>query len=115
MNYNDIIKLLDAGYSREEILKMDDPKQDDSKQDDSKPTDPIPTDPKPADPKPADPKPADNDILKGFADEVRDAIKVLTKEITAANIMASRQPAELEDEDYIAKIINPKIDKNGGM
>ena len=103
MNYNEIIKLLDAGYSRDEILKMDDPKHDD----------PKPDDPKPDDPKPDDPKPAD--VLKGFADEVKSAIQDLTKEITAANIMASRQPAEHEDEDYIAKIINPKIDKNGGM
>ena len=97
MKYEEIIKLLDAGYTREEILKMD-----------------APADPKPADPKPDDPKPDTNDILKGFADEVRDAIKDLTKEITAANILGSRQPAEQDDEDIIAKIINPRIDKNGG-
>ena len=96
MKYEEIIKLLDAGYTRDEILKMDEP------------------DPKPADPKPDDPKPDTNDILKGFADEVRDAIKDLTKEITASNILGSRQPAEQDDEDIIAKIINPKIDKNGG-
>ena len=92
MKYEEIIKLLDAGYTRDEILKMD----------------------APADPKPDDPKPDTNDILKGFADEVRDAIKDLTKEITAANILGSRQPAEQDDEDIIAKIINPRIDKNGG-
>ena len=92
MKYEEIIKLLDAGYTREEILKMD----------------------APTDPKPDDPKPDTNEILKGFADEVRDAIKDLTKEITAANILGSRQPAEPDDEDIIAKIINPKIDKNGG-
>ena len=97
MKYEEIIKLLDAGYTRDEILKMD-----------------APADPKPDDPKPDDPKPDTNDILKGFADEVRDAIKDLTKEITAANILGSRQPAEPDDEDIIAKIINPKIDKNGG-
>ena len=98
MKYEEIIKLLDAGYTREEILKMSEPADD----------------PKPDDPKPDDPKPDTNDILKGFADEVRDAIKDLTKEITAANILGSRQPAEQDDEDIIAKIINPKIDKNGG-
>lgn len=107
MKYEEIIKLLDAGYTRDEILKMDAPA-------DPKPGDPKPADPKPDDPKPDDPKPDTNDILKGFADEVRDAIKDLTKEITAANILGSRQPAEPDDEDIIAKIINPKIDKNGG-
>ena len=86
----------------------------DAPADDPKPNDPKPNDPKPDDPKPDDPKPDTNDILKGFADEVRDAIKDLTKEITAANILGSRQPAEQDDEDIIAKIINPKIDKNGG-
>ena len=97
MKYDEIIKLLDAGYSREEIMKMDEP------------------DPKPAkDPKPADdPKP--EDVFKGFADEVKAAIKDLTKEITAANIMASRQQPEPDNKDVLANIINPKIDKNGGM
>ena len=109
MKYDEIIKLLDAGYSREEIMKMEEP--------DPKPAD----DPKTADdPGPADdPKPADDsrpeDVLKGFADEVKAAIKDLTKEITAANIMASRQQPEPDDADMLAKIINPTIDKNGGM
>ena len=106
MKYEEIIKLLDAGYTRDEILKMDAPADDPKPANDPKPAD----DPTPAD----DPKPDTNDILKGFADEVRDAIKDLTKEITAANILGSRQPAEQDDEDIIAKIINPKIDKNGG-
>ena len=39
----------------------------------------------------------------------------LTKELTAANIMRSRIDGEDDtNEDIIAKIINPKIDKNGG-
>ena len=113
MKYEEIIKLLDAGYTRDEILKMDAP-ADDPKQGDPKPNDPKPDDPKSDDPKPDNPKPDNNDILKGFADEVKDAIKDLTKEITAANILGSRQRAEQDDEDIIAKIINPKIDKNGG-
>ena len=94
MKYDEIIKLLDAGYSREEIMKMEDPetKPDETKPDETKP----------------------DDVLKGFADEVKAAIKDLTKEITAANIMASRQQPDPDNADVLANIINPKIDKNGG-
>ena len=99
MKYDEIIKLLDAGYSREEIMKMDEP-------------DPKPNETKPDETKPDETKP--EDVLKGFADEVKAAIKDLTKEITAANIMASRQQPEPDNEDLLANIINPKIDKNGG-
>ena len=105
MKYDEIIKLLDAGYSREEIMKMEEP--DETKPDETKPDETKPDETKPDETKP-------DDVLKGFADEVKAAIKDLTKEITAANIMASRQQPEPDNEDMLAKIINPKIDKNGG-
>ena len=106
MKYDEIIKLLDAGYSREEIMKMEEPE--------TKPAgDPKPDETKPDETKPDETKP--DDVLKGFADEVKAAIKDLTKEITAANIMASRQQPEPDNADVLANIINPKIDKNGGM
>lgn len=83
---------------------MDAPADDPKHADDSKSAD---------DPKHAAETKKPEDSLKAFADEVKTAIQDLTKEIIAANIMASRQPAE-QEEDVIAKIINPKIDKNGG-
>ena len=104
MKYDEIIKLLDAGYSREEIMKMEDPE---TKPDETKPDETKPDETKPDETKP-------DDVLKGFADEVKAAIKDLTKEITAANIMASRQQPDPDNADVLANIINPKIDKNGG-
>ena len=88
MKYEEIIRLLDAGYSREEIMSMQDP----------------PADP-PQDP-PADPP---QDDMKLMINEMRDAFAEMKKEITALNIMTSRQPPEdvKTGEDILASIINP--------
>lgn len=89
MRYEEIIKLLDAGYSREEILEMD--------------KEPAPEDKK-------DPAPD----MSGMMEEMKTMFSDLTKELIASNIMRSRQDGDDPEEDIIAKIINPKIDKNGG-
>ena len=88
MKYEEIIKLLDAGYSREEILEMDKPAPEDKK-------DPAPD-------------------MAGMMEEMKTMFSDLTKELIASNIMRSRIDGEDDNEDIIAKIINPKIDKNGG-
>ena len=101
MKYEEIIKLLDAGYSREEILEMDKPAPE--------------PDPAPA-PEP-DPAPTDTPTLdmSAMMDEMKTMFSDLTKELMAANIMHSRRAGEDDtDEEIIAKIINPQIDKNGG-
>ena len=99
MKYEEIIKLLDAGYSRDEILAMKE--------------DPAPADPAPADPAPADPAPADPaaDVMK----EMKDMFAEMKKELTAMNIMYSRQdPDDVRTgEDILASIINP-VKNNGG-
>ena len=102
MKYEDIIKLLDAGYSREEILAMKE--------------EPAPADPAPADPAPADPAPADPaDITTGIMEEVKGMFAEMKKELTAMNIMNSRQGADdvNSGEDILASIINP-VRNNGG-
>lgn len=100
MKYEEIIKLLDAGYTRDEILEMD--------KEHAPEPDPAPA-PEP-DPAPADPAPD----MAGYMDEMKKMFSDLTKELVASNIMRSRQDGEDPEEDIIAKIINPKIDKNGG-
>ena len=95
MQYTEIIKLLDAGYTREEILAMKD-----------EPT-PEPT-PEP-DPTPEPEETGMSDLVK----EMRDALSEMRKEFTALNIMSSRQPEEKTPEDIIANIINPTRKKKG--
>lgn len=93
MNYTDIIKLLDAGYTREQILEMKE--------------EPAP-DPEPA---PAEDKqePDTHDIMESVMTEVKDMFAEMKKELTAMNILNSRQEGEefKSSEDILASIINP--------
>ena len=98
MQYTEIIKLLDAGYTREEILAMKD--------------EPKPEEPKPEEPKPEEPKPEENG-MSDLVKEMRDAFSEMRKEFTAMNIMSSRQPEEKTPDDIIANIINPTRKKKG--
>ena len=93
MKYTEIIKLLDAGYTRDEILAMKD-------------------EPTPEEPKPEEPKPEENG-MSDLVKEMRDAFSEMRKEFTAFNIMSSRQPEEKTPEDIIANIINPTRNKKG--
>lgn len=99
MKYEEIIKLLDAGYTREEIIEMD--KEPEEK--------------KPEEKKPEEKHDDDSSEMTNFVEEMREAFAELKKEITAFNIMASRQPEieEKSSEDIIANIINPTRKKKG--
>ena len=105
MKYEEIIKLLDAGYSREEIMAM---------KEEPKPKEPKSKEPKPEEPKPEEPNGSnDNSGMSDLVKEMRDAFSEMRKEFTAMNIMASRQPEEKTPEDIIANIINPTRKKKG--
>lgn len=101
MNYNEIIKLLDAGYTREEILEMKEEPENVNNNSDSEP-DPD--------------EKMNNNSDSGMSDlvkEMRDAFSEMRKEFTAMNIMASRQPEEKTPVDIMANIINPTRKKKG--
>ena len=95
MKYEEILKLLDAGYTREEILSMK----------------VAPDEPKPDEPKSDEPKPDMSDVMK----EMRDMFSEMKKELTAFNIMNSQQPADnaRTSEEIIANIISPVNKKKG--
>ena len=99
MNYEEIIKLLDAGYSRDEILAMKE--------------EPAPA-PDPKEPEPA-PAPEPADITAGIMEEVKSMFSEMKKELTAMNILNSRQESDevRTGEDILASIINP-VKNNGG-
>lgn len=93
MNYSEIIKLLDAGYTREEILQM-------------KKEEPEPApEPEPA----SEPEPVSTDSIMT---EVKEMFAEMRKELTAMNILNSRQQDDrTEPEDILANIINPTKSK----
>lgn len=97
MKYDEIIKLLDAGYTRDEILNMQDA-----------PAEP----PEPTDEDAPEDVPVSMDAIMA---EVKDMFAEMKKELTAMNILNSRQSAEENktSEDILANIINPTL-KNGG-
>lgn len=94
MKYEEIIKLLDAGYTRDEIIQMqDEPKQDEPKQDE---------------PKQDEPKQA-ADVTNEVLSELKTLFEDMKKEFTAMNIMNSRQKEDetITGDNAIANIINP--------
>lgn len=95
MNYTDIIKLLDAGYTREQILEMKEPAPQEDKKE------PVPQEDKK--------EPDTHDIMESVMTEVKDMFSEMKKELTAMNILNSRQEGEefKSSEDILASIINP--------
>ena len=98
MQYTEIIKLLDAGYTREEIMQMEEPAAGDTK--------PVAADPEPAakDPEPTTVDQTVNETLE----ELKTLFGDMKKEFTAMNIMQSRREDDIKTgDDVIAAIINP--------
>ena len=85
MKYTEIIKLLDAGYTRDEIMKMKEEPEEPEKPEE----------------------------FTGMFKEMKDMFAELRKEVTAFNIMHTTQPEEQNSVDAKAKIINPFDDKGG--
>lgn len=96
MNVEQIIKMIDAGYTKEEIEKMTQPEPEPKQE--PKPEPEPKTEPKQEpEPKP-EPKPADDPVLKELQD--------LKKAVYAMNIMQSSQPPKPESvDDILAKAL----------
>ena len=114
MNYEDIILLVKAGYTRDQIAAMQAPTEPPAppKQADPpappKPADP-PAPPKPADP-PAPPKPQGiEDLSQMLAAE----FAKLNDAIVKANLQQAQQPPQESVDDILASIINPPQKQSG--
>lgn len=111
MKLEEVIKLLDAGYSKDEIqaLNGSDTVEPEPAADPEPTTAPDPEEDEPA-PAPA-PEPADKtlDIVNALAQQVAS----LTKTIQRSNLLYSQQPAQETDtaERILANIINPTYKK----
>ena len=108
MDYKDIIKLLEAGYSRDEIMAM--------KADETPEEKPVETPEERTDDKKSPSK--DDDFISGIRAELDGLKEVFTgfkNEITALNIMnSSIYQHEESADDIIAKIINPTYKDDKG-
>lgn len=107
MDYKEIIRLLDAGYSREEILQMGEDAGTDTGADAGEDAG--------ADTGSDEGAAAGANELNAAITEMKSMFADFTKEITAMNIMNSQRGADNENsvEDIIANIISPKRKEEG--
>ena len=99
MNMTELLKLVDAGFTKQEILQLAGAAQDPKEEPKSKPA-PQP-DPKPVPQQKPAPQPQyDMSALLAKMDE-------MTKAVQASNIAADRQPKQETADDILAAIIRP--------
>lgn len=105
MKYDEIIRLLDAGFTKEEIQGIAD--QINSQSGATDPAEPV---------EPAEPAEPENDFAvfrNEFTEMLKTGFEEIKKEIIASNILNSQRDLEKnEPEDIIANIINPNIKEN---
>ena len=85
MTLEQTIKLLDAGYTREEILAMNQPEE--------KPAEP--------EPEPAQPEKHKEPEIPAWASQITSDIADLKKALYAVNVMASAQPEQKSADDVL--------------
>lgn len=97
MNVEQIIKLLDAGYTKEDIEKMNQPAAEPAPQEEKQP-EPAPAPEAKPEEKKTESEPVNNQMLKELQD--------LKKAVYAMNIMNSSQPGQPESvDDILAKAL----------
>jgi wobble nucleotide-excising tRNase len=89
MTVNEIIKLLDAGYTRDEIQKMEEPKPE----------------VKPEEKQEVKPEEKQEVKPEEKADPVLAELQKLTKAVYAMNVMSSEQPKQKSADDALAELM----------
>ena len=109
MNAENILKLVDAGFTKEEILALAGTAQPEEAEPPKNEPAPQP-EPEPA-PAPA-PQPDPN---QERYDQLLEAMQKLTGAIQAGNILnsSSREDPQLSPEDILAEVVNPKPKRKG--
>lgn len=109
MNYEDIILLVKAGYTRDQIAAMQAPAPAPAPAEPTPPAPAEPTQAAPAEP-PAPPKPQGiEDLSQMLAAE----FAKLNDAIVKANLQQAQQPPQESVDDILASIINPPQKQSG--
>lgn len=109
MNYDDIILLVKAGYTRDQIAAMQAPAQ-------TAPAEPTPPAPAPAPtpaPAPADPEPPKPQGIEDLSQMLAAEFAKLNDAIVKANLQQAQQPPQESVDDILASIINPPQKQSG--
>lgn len=111
MNYEDIILLVKAGYTRDQIAAMQAPVASQEP-----PAPPAPAEPAPAPaptPTQAEPAPTKPQGLEDLSQMLAAEFAKLNDAIVKANLQQAQQPPQESVDDILASIINPP-QKTGG-
>ena len=107
MNYEDIILLVKAGYTRDQIAAMQAPAEPPAP-----PAPPAPAEP-PAPPTPAEPEPPKPQGIEDLSKMLSAEFAKLNDAIVKANLQQAQQPPQESVDDILASIINPPQKQSG--
>lgn len=114
MKPEEILKLIDAGYTKEEIQAM------------TQPEEPTPEDVKPEEPTPEEPQPEENPAEQNELAEVRQELKSTQQQLadlvkqmqrnnlaTASVNILPENDLDKKTDEAMAELIRPKIERKG--
>ena len=104
MNYEDIILLVKAGYTRDQIAALQAPP---APAEPPKPTEP------PAQPAPAEQEPPKPQGIEDLSQMLAAEFAKLNDAIVKANLQQAQQPPQESVDDILASIINPPQKQSG--
>lgn len=110
MNYEDIILLVKAGYTRDQIAAMQAPTE--PAPEPAEPTPPTPAEPQ-AQPTQADPEPPKPQGIEDLSQMLASEFAKLNDAIVKANLQKAQQPPQESVDDILASIINPPQKQSG--
>ena len=107
MNYEDIILLVKAGYTRDQIAAMQTPAEPPAT-----PAPPAPAEP-PAPPTQAESEPPKPQGIEDLSQMLAAEFAKLNDAIVKANLQQAQQPPQESVDDILASIINPPQKQSG--
>ena len=110
MNLDQIIKLVDAGYTKEEIQQMMQPSPEPAKKEEPAPEPEPAKKEEPAPEKKPEPEPFDTQPFNAAIDEMTKAMNAMNVKLQKMALSMYEAPGQPERtvSDIIAKIIDPK-------